>query len=322
MKNTCYFKNRVVNYTAIYFVILLIAIVGLTGCTSDNPAHVYDDGGIDVNIISGANTSNVTVVNTPLPVDISQSDVYYASIAEGDITGHDPFFKLGYNNAVATTEEDIWYASAPYVFPAAGQRMIVYSSSVSDNATGTGVQKVIIYYLDDTYAEHTEIVTLNGATAVQTVATNIYRINYFRAYTTGTGYKAAGHIDLKNLADTISYSYIAAGYTTSRDIFYTVPLGKSLYITDIYAGVGGLNAASMCRITPRYTYNALSNIVLTPGLFFMPLGAEMVCPNGTTIRHFDIPLRIPETVDVKVSALVDAGSAYVEVNFQGWIEDD
>lgn len=304
---------------------LLVLFIGFTlilaGCTADNAAHVNSETPINVSVAGGSITSNVTVVNTLLPVDISQSDSYLNSIAEKQISGHSTFYQLGYNGAVSTTEEDLWFASGPYVFPAAPQRMIVSSSSVADNATGTGVQKVIIYYLDDTYAEQSEIVTMNGPTFVSTVAVNILRVNGFRAYSTGTGYKAAGHITLSDITDTIHYCYIGTGYTRARNSAYTVPLGKTLYINNFYAGVSGLNSLNECQITLKATYNDASDLVLTAGFFFMPF-AEVIAPNGTVIRDYDIPIRFPATTDIKVSAKTDVGTAIVDVSYRGWIEDD
>jgi len=80
-----------------------------------------------------------------------------------------------------------------------------------------------------------------------------------------------------------------------------------------------LNATNFARLTIRATYSDLNGAVLTPGLFFMPM-AETCTPNGNVIRHFDIPIKIPATCDVKVSAYSDAGSSVVECTLRGWTE--
>lgn len=64
------------------------------------------------------------------PSVVAQS--YLQSIAEGDITGHTPWSKIGYTPSMTTTESDIWGAAGVYVFPTAAQQMEVVSSSASD----------------------------------------------------------------------------------------------------------------------------------------------------------------------------------------------
>lgn len=307
-------------YCLLALITALLAIVALTGCTIDNPAYALNPPGTPITVtVPGGISSDVTVVNTPLPIDLTQSDPYFAGIAEGEIAGHVAFYDIGYNGGVGTTEEDIWYGSSTYVFPVAAQQMRIFSSNAADNATGTGIKTVRIYYLTNTYAEATEDIELNGTSFVNTVATNILRVNALRALTAGTGYKAAGNIILEGLTGT-DYRVIAAGYTRDRSGIYTVPAGKSLYITDYYVGVGGLNANNMCRITLRANYiDVAPGTLLTAGLMFMPF-VELVVPNGDIVRHFDIPIYFPATADVKISAYVDAGTAFVEASYRGWTE--
>ena len=45
---------------------------------------------------------------------------YLYDIAEGNVTGHTPWSKIGFNGAlVADTEADLWSATGVYAFPAA-----------------------------------------------------------------------------------------------------------------------------------------------------------------------------------------------------------
>ena len=62
---------------------------------------------------------------------------YLYDIAEGNVSGHTPWTKIGFNPAL-TTEEDIWSAGGLYVFPAAATQMEVVSSlSTADVDIGT-----------------------------------------------------------------------------------------------------------------------------------------------------------------------------------------
>lgn len=54
---------------------------------------------------------------------------YLYDISEGNITGHVPWSKIGFNPAIGTTEEDVWSAGGSYVFPSAAGKMEVVSSN-------------------------------------------------------------------------------------------------------------------------------------------------------------------------------------------------
>ena len=82
--------------------------------------------------------------------------------------------------------------------------------------------------------------------------------------------------------------------------------------------MGGLNANNFARLTFRSTYNDVSGVQLTPE-FFIPQ-AEILTPNGVVERYFSFPMKFPATTDLKVSAMTDAGSAFVETTWRGWIE--
>lgn len=61
---------------------------------------------------------------------------YLQALAEGDISGHTPWAKIGYNGAlVASTEADLWSATGVYTFPTAAAGMELLSS---DNTQDIG----------------------------------------------------------------------------------------------------------------------------------------------------------------------------------------
>lgn len=256
-------------------------------------------------------------------VDVNENGLlvndYFTSIAEGLVVDHTPVDRLGFNGAVGTSSETVWNGSNAYVFPTVAQQMELVSSSAQDSTNGTGARIVVITYLDDTYTERTEEVSLNGTSVVSTNATNILRVNRLGVKTSGSTYSTVGTISLRNLADTPVYRYINAGYTISRDSIYTVPAGYTLFIKDFLIAVGGLNAGNQVRVTLRATYDDVNETILTPGLLFMP-HEEVLSPNGNASFVLSIPETFPSTVDVLVVAVADVGSAFVQANWRGWIE--
>lgn len=210
---------------------------------------------------------------------------YLYSIAEGYIPDHELWTKNGYNPALSSGEETLWAAGGDYVFPTAAMQMEVVSSSTADTSNGTGARIVQINYLNSTFAEKVENVTLNGTTAVPTVATDIYRVNNFRVRTVGTGNKNAGDIDIRHIDDTPIYSRIATGINRAINCVYTIPKDKCLYIYNILISAGANVANRPVRVITQATYD---NIAAERVSFFMPY-TNVVIVDGS----IDVPIEGP-----------------------------
>lgn len=239
----------------------------------------------------------------------------YECIGTGCNTDKVPWSKIGYNPSVGTTEELVWPVGGAYVWPSAEMGMEVVSSSADDDVGGTGVEKVKLTYLDDAFAEHTETISMNGTTVVPTTATDIFRIQNFVVYQTGSGGTSAGNIAIRHLSDTPVYSQIEAGYTRARNLTYTVPAGYYLYITSITLSVNSANKG--VRVTTRANYDGSRPTELLT--FFMPY-TEFAVPNGYAYRPLEFPTKFPEGVRIMVTAKSDQDGAIVAMALRGWLE--
>lgn len=228
-------------------------------------------------------------------------------------------YVFGKNTNVNNTYADLWQGpTARYVFPLAPQQMQIVSSSANDTAAGTGVQSVMIYYLDGNYNEQTEIVATNGLTPVLTVATDILRINGMHATKVGTvGGAAIGNISLTNTAGTITYGYITATNNSSRSGIYTVPNGYTGYISHWQLSSGTGSGSHFCQISMQAT---CLNGELFPGVF-LTQDEQGSLNNGNAVT-LPIPIPVPATADVRLSAISDTGSASATVMgaIMGWFQ--
>lgn len=249
------------------------------------------------------------------------SHEYGKEVAEGNIPGHVAFSKFGINLDVDNVEEDVWIVGAKYTFPAAAMQMELISSSAEDKGTaspGTGIRTLRLYYLDASYREKTEDITLNGATAVPTTATDIFRVNRLRALTAGSAGAAVGSIDIRHLNDTPIYGRIGAGYTHQRQLIYTVPLGKTVYVSRMRASVGHASGNRYGRFTLRSNWDDVA--AAKSSLFY--LYAEDATQDGALDLKFDEPLQFPATSDIVVSVISDAANsdAICTASIRGWTE--
>ena len=248
---------------------------------------------------------------------------YTFDIAEGNVSGHAGWSKLGFNSDIQSTEEVVSPQGGTYAFPSAGMQMTVTSSSAEDDPVkadtnpGTGVYSITIYYLDTDWAEQSEVVTLNGTAGVDTVATNIYRIQNVRAKTAGTGLKAAGNISVKGKVDTLTYGYIAAGNTRMRQLVWTVPVGKTLYVTSANVYCIHTAANKVGTITLRASYDDKAGTRLTNGIM-MPY-AEAILADSPIAVQYTVPKKFVEKVDLMLVGK-STGTASIAVALYGWLE--
>jgi hypothetical protein len=366
-------------------------MIHLVSGAGSNSVYLKDESGVAYGVKHIENKPRVSTMP------------YLYDIAEGLISGHTSWVKVGYNPAITTSEEDVWSAGGSYVFPTAADGWDVVSSSTEDAgttihsgtadaggstttivkagenfltttavgdciildksgttpewgyitavtsdtvltcsggfssggtgasrayqvidqsvATNTGAQAVKIEYLDGSYVSKSEIVILNGTTAVNTVNTDMFRVNSFRVIAAGSTYKTVGNLSLRleGGAATV-YSYITAGFTRARNNIYTVPYGKTLYVNMWHVGAATNNDTKVqtCRVMTRANREPSTGL-LTGNIFYGY--TELLISNSQEGIEFLLPTKLVAKTDIKVSAVGLTGfSGAVTSVLRGWLE--
>lgn len=157
---------------------------------------------------------------------------------------------MGQVSTSATTEVAV--NATTYNEQTSGAQRSLKSGSANDTAAGTGARTVrVMYYTlvaGVIAGPFFESVTMNGATAVATVATNIALIERLEVMTAGSGGVAAGVITLYTDnagAGSAVCSIAALGVRTMLSHHY-VPTGKQSRIVDVQA-LGGDAAAAVVQ---------------------------------------------------------------------------
>lgn len=228
------------------------------------------------------------------------------------------FSKIGLNEDVDNLEETLWSVGGTYVWPSSGQRMEVVSSSINDTLLGSGARSVRIIYLDSNFVEHQETVNLDGLSPVETESSDIYRVNFLWVSEAGSSGKAEGNIDVRSVLGSPIYSRIIPGLTRARNIPFTVPAGKVLYISQMTYSTGSSKGGVFVRFTLRANYDEFEDRLSDVFYPYSDIGLD----SNTLSITYSIPLRFVEGVDLIVSATGDANNvdASCECQYRGALE--
>jgi hypothetical protein len=176
------------------------------------------------------------------------------SIAIGNVNGLSAV-RGGYCSTSSTTITAI--RATVYTEPTSAQQMRLVSSNANDSSAGTGSRTIEITYYDGSLnGPFTEIVTMNGTTPVNTVATNIRFIEKLRTLTIGSNGTNVGTISIQNIGGGTTFGSIAISDGVTYWTHHYVPSGKKCFITRIQSGCQGNSGVIFPRYISVLTANA------------------------------------------------------------------
>ena len=147
------------------------------------------------------------------------------------------------NATIGTSFETISNTDADQVLPViAGADIDVVSASAADDDGSTGATSVTVTYLDDSFNQATEVITMNGTTEVEMTEQNISFIQKAEVTTSGTGLAAAGAITIADVTGGGVHAVIDAGSKESGNCTWKIPAGHTGYIHGFWYDVDSVAA--------------------------------------------------------------------------------
>lgn len=232
-------------------------------------------------------------------------------LARSVITGQRAFFFFGYSPVVALgVWEDIHPTGGDIQWQTSAVTVSVSSTDVNDTIAGSGCQKVEMHGLSDTGADQSEVIDLNGQTEVDSNLT-YRRVNKLHAEQVGT--YGASHEG--NITARVDSSGAKSGAVLSRMFgfegtvdasaqygtgeagngYWTVPLGKVMYITDLTVDVdiGGNNKEADVILYEREGILTTSGAMMPRRILW-----DVQSVRGEVHKAFKSHIKIKELTDV------------------------
>jgi hypothetical protein len=237
---------------------------------------------------------------------------------------------FGRNPAVGTSPEDIWFDGGNYNFLTTAATLECLSQDLDDGITGAGARTIHIQGLDASLNEIEETVELLANTSSAATTQSFFRVNHAHVETCGTYHGSNfNNIPIRvsgggvNVADIGGGTYGGASGTAGYGLgktelgLYTVPAGKSAYITRIEVNVdAGSNKTADLSLYQVRNSSTVSGDMSPRTLLW---DADAVSGEFTTV--FLSYLKIEQKSDIWFRAVATATAA-IDVNFDLFLIDN
>ena len=223
-------------------------------------------------------------------------------ISSGALQGYSAINKFGRNPNIGGAPETIWMYGGRYVFLTSPSTVYAHSADTDDSVSGTGARTVTIQGLDVNYESIEETVTVSSGVASTAQFLRVFRAFVATAGSTGTnegnvlistGAAGTGTV----LADIgIVGTGTTYGLGQSQLALYTIPAGKTGYLTAWNIGVGSYNDAVTVTLLSREFNSAFRTRDI------------MDVPGGHHTRNYSIPIKLPAKTDVEIIGIASTGT--------------
>ena len=242
---------------------------------------------------------------------VGKSEPFKLQVARGQIAFHKNIFKFGFNPDIDDSLETIWAQGGLYTYLSTATTLYISSSSIADDAAGTGARTATVSGLDANYDEVSVTVDLDGQNGVQLGdASNWIRVNRITVNTAGSGDQNAGVLYVGTEASPSSgvpsnkYATVAIGDNQTLMALWTVPRGYSAYLkqTDITVNTEANNKFGNISVVTR----AFGGVFQIKDKFSIQ--------NASHHQDYAFPLKFEEKTDIEVRAIGSSSNANIAVS--------
>ena len=247
---------------------------------------------------------------------VQQVDPLNTGIGSG--TGQQDYIeKFGANLSVGADIETIWETGGIYEYLTVASTVSAISDDSGDTVTGTGARTIEIQGLDSNYNTVTEIISTNGTSSGPASTNEFLRIYRALVKTAGSTSTNEGHIDINAGSTTVisigtkGTGVNKEGFGQSQTSVYTIPAGKTGYITQWSVGSSVYNSGVQAFLMLSEPNDG--PIMRTKDIMFL---------NNFSIKDYKVPLQALEKTDIEVRAYDTATGVPVSTSYNVILVDN
>ena len=261
----------------------------------------YQHPNLDPNLMGVQNSMEYNAAGEPALRVIANLNGWGIQVSNGDIEGVSYIEKFGRSSDIPNGDTvTLWDGNTRYDYLTTAETVTVTSNSVDDAVGGAGANSVEIQGLDADYNVVLENVDL-GATST-TEFLRVFRVRVKHSGSHGTNW---GDISVvgggKTLAIIDGGPNNAPGIGQTFMCVYTVPAGKTAYLTQWTVSSGKQNADTVAKLMSRDTLHP------DDGAWNAKDIAEIQA--SAFIKDYKVPMKFTEKTDIEVRAFSSSGSS-------------
>ncbi len=229
-------------------------------------------------------------------------------ISRGNMSGMCCISKFGGNTSVADgTDEDIWDGGGDYSYPATA--LMTSMSQTTDQATMRG-GIIELQGLDADWNVITQTKALDASDTTTVITLDTPMIRVFRMKVLANVVLTAT-VRCHNAGETVDYAIMGIGNNQTLMALYTVPNGKTAYMTSYYG-----DTVESTGKEPKSVEFAMFMADRDNGYEFQLKHSKGIPKAGAGFQHFFKPyLKINQKTDIRMNAAATAEDAHVHSGF-------
>ncbi len=270
----------------------------------------YQHPNLDRNLMGVQNAMEYNVAGEPALRVIGNNFSWGIHLADGNIEGVSHIEKFGMNIDVDSDKETIWDGGDIYEYIDTAQAVTLSSSRSQDNPTGSGARTVEVQGLNAAGEVVVESIDM-GATST----TEFKRVFRAKVLTSGASGVNEGIIDITSVASATVVAQIgvdgtgshAAGRGQTFMALYTIPAGKTGYITQWTVGCGKQNTDAVATLMTRDP-NAPGDGAWN--------ARDIITVSATTYaKNYNVPIKVNAGDDIEIRAYSSVNNSLVSSTF-------
>jgi hypothetical protein len=202
---------------------------------------------VDANI-----TNSQLLIGTTVELSVTVPGL---EASKGNLIGTTVLHKFGHQPDCDQTTDPCWVWDGPtttWVRNSTGRIHGIYSSSGFDDDGNTGCREINIEGVNNHFLTSSETVTMDGQTHVLTLNDYVV-IHRMECTRFGSTKLNQGTIYAFPLVETTTIAVIAPNLSQTLMAIYAVPKDKNLYLTELWASVGG-GKAKVASVDMQLTF--------------------------------------------------------------------
>ena len=256
----------------------------------------YQHPNLDPNLMGVQNSMEYNTAGEPALRVIANLNGWGIQVSNGDIEGVSYIEKFGRQSDITNgTTATLWDGVGLYQYLTTPSVLTVTSDKTEDNPTGPGAQTVEVQGLDADYNLITETIPVGATGTLEFL--RVFRARVVTAGSYGINWGNISIDDGTNVAIIDGGPNNGPGVGQTFMCVYTVPAGKTAYLTQWAVSSGKQNADTLAKFVVRPFGGAFNTKDIVE------------IQSNNYIKDYKVPLKFDEKTDIEVRAYSDNGSS-------------